>query len=297
MSVSQLGYVYIEASDLAAWETFGEDILGLQLAGKDEKQLVFRMDEYTQRIIIVKGPADDLSISGWQTDSESSLLDIVARLKAAGVSVHEGSEQLAKERRVERLFCCVDPNGNQVEIYYGPAVTSAPFHSKVLRSSFVTGTQGLGHYFLVSKTDRQATLDFYVGLLGFKYSDYIRQEIAPGVVADAAFLHCNGRHHTLATAIFPVPKRIHHLMIQVADMWDVGSAYDRVNDAGLPLEMTLGSHPNDRMFSFYVRSPSGFSIEYGFGGLVIDDSNWTVKSFDKLDDWGHRPPSQPVQPA
>ena len=28
-------------------------------------------------------------------------------------------------------------------------------------------------------------------------------------------------------------------------------------------------HPNDHMFSFYVRTPSGFSVEYGWGGLLI----------------------------
>jgi len=89
-----------------------------------------------------------------------------------------------------------------------------------------------------------------------------------------------------------VDKKIHHLMFQVGEIWDVGSAYDRVNDAGLELEMTLGSHPNDRMLSFYVRTPSGFSIEYGAGGLVIDDATWMVRTYDKLDDWGHRPPSR-----
>ena len=32
--------------------------------------------------------------------------------------------------------------------------------------------------------------------------------------------------------------------------------------------MTLGTHTNDRMTSFYVRTPSGFEIEYGFGGRI-----------------------------
>jgi 2,3-dihydroxybiphenyl 1,2-dioxygenase len=289
MGVNQLGYIVIEANDLAAWETFGTDILGLQLAHKNQKSLAFRMDDYEQRIAVVQGPADDLVVSGWEVSSEAGLADIVQRLKAAGVVVNDGSLELAAERHVERLVTCVDPDGNGVEIYYGPKLTNAPFQSKVLRSAFVTGNQGLGHFFLISKKDRQTTLDFYVGLLGFKLSDYIRQVLAPGIVADAAFLHCNGRHHTLAAAVMPVPKHIHHLMIEVEDLSDVGFAYDRVNDAKLPLEMTLGMHPNDKMFSFYVRTPSGFAIEFGWGGLVIDDANWSVKSFDRLSEWGHRP--------
>ena len=40
--------------------------------------------------------------------------------------------------------------------------------------------------------------------------------------------------------------------------------------------MTLGRHTNDLMTSFYVRTPSGFEIEYGTGGLVVDDDTWEV---------------------
>lgn len=297
MGVTQLGYVGIEASDLAAWAEFGTAVLGLQLVHQDGDRLVFRMDDHAQRITIVAGPADDLAFSGWETASEADLEETVARLRAAGHAVSPGDPALAAARQVEKLYCCTDPDGNRVELYYGPTVTAAPFRSPELLSGFVTGSQGLGHYFLVSKKDRETTLDFYVGLLGFRISDYIREEIAPGIVADAAFLHCNGRHHTLAAAVMPVPKHIHHLLLEVSDMGDVGRAYDRVNARGLPVEMTLGMHPNDRMFSFYVVTPSGFSIEFGWGGLVVDDETWSVKSFDRLSDWGHKRPAPLRLPA
>jgi len=61
-------------------------------------------------------------------------------------------------------------------------------------------------------------------------------------------------------------------------------------DARQPFEMTLGMHPNDHMFSFYVRTPSGMNVEYGWGGLVIDEATWQVQHLDKLSSWGHRPP-------
>lgn len=290
--VTQLGYVGIEASNLDQWEHFAVNLLGMQVGRKEPgKLLTLRMDERVQRLVIEPGPADDLSFSGFECATQDDLLALVARLRAGGLAVEEGSRELAAQRAVDRLFVTQDPDGNRVELYFGPAVTDSPFHSAVLRSSFVTGEQGIGHYFLISKLDRQKTLDFYVGLLGFKLSDYIRQEIAPGIVADAAFLHCNGRHHTMAAARMPVPRRIHHMMIEVADMDAVGYAFDRCMDAGASFEMTLGMHPNDRMFSFYVRSPSGFSMEFGWGGLVVDD-NWSVRSFDKLSIWGHRPPAK-----
>ena len=34
--------------------------------------------------------------------------------------------------------------------------------------------------------------------------------------------------------------------------------------------MTLGRHTNDHVTSFYSRSPSGFMVEYGWGGRCVD---------------------------
>lgn len=287
-NVNRLGYVGFEVSDLARWEVFATEVLGMQVSRKDEgRAIALRMDEHEQRLLLTKGPADDAAFFGWEVNTEAGLDALAARIADAGVAVTPGSAAEAQERRVEKLYSCQDPDGNRVELYFGPKLTNAPFHSAVLTSAFVTGNQGMGHYFHVAKTDRQATLDFYVGLLGFRYSDFIRQELAPGLVADAAFLHCNPRHHSMAVALFPmVPKRLHHFMIEVASLEDLGRAYDRCRALEFPLELTIGMHPNNKALSFYVRSPSGFSFEVGWGGVVIDEG-WSVKSFDRLSAWGH----------
>jgi hypothetical protein len=73
-------------------------------------------------------------------------------------------------------------------------------------------------------------------------------------------------------------------------MDDVGRALDRVVAAGLPISSSLGKHTNDRMTSFYVRTPSGFDVEYGWGGVEIDDATWQVTSYDATSIWGHRSP-------
>lgn len=286
--VNRLGYVGFEVSDLNRWEVFATEVLGLQLARKDEgKRLAFRMDAHEQRLVLQKGTADDAAFFGWEIDTEAELDAVAERVAAAGVKVAKGTAAEAEDRRVEKLYICQDPDGNRVELYFGPKLSNAPCHSSVLTSSFVTGDQGMGHYFHVAKKDRQTTLDFYVGLLGLKYSDFIRQELAPGLIADAAFLHCSPRHHSMAVAVFPiVPKQLHHFMIEVADLEDLGRAYDRCRQLEFPLELTIGMHPNNKCLSFYVRSPSGFSFEVGWGGIVIEEG-WTVKSYDRLSQWGH----------
>ena len=127
-----------------------------------------------------------------------------------------------------------------------------------------------------------------VGVLGLRLSDSVRSEFGP------RFLHCQGRavrHHTVALGEVPGMRGLHHLMLEVASIDDVGRAYDRVRTEGLTLAFDFGRHSNDLMTSFYVRTPSGFEIEYGTGGRIIDDYNWEPTEYDSGDLWGHHSPA------
>jgi 3,4-dihydroxy-9,10-secoandrosta-1,3,5(10)-triene-9,17-dione 4,5-dioxygenase len=44
------------------------------------------------------------------------------------------------------------------------------------------------------------------------------------------------------------------------------------------------------MVSFYSRSPSGFDVEFGYSGLLVDETSWTVTQITKPSFWGHRRP-------
>jgi extradiol dioxygenase len=90
---------------------------------------------------------------------------------------------------------------------------------------------------------------------------------------------------------------MHHLMLEVNSLDDVGTALDRCIEKKLPLAMALGHHTNDRMTSFYVRSPSGFEIEYGWGGLLVNDDDWVVRSYDSGSVWGHKRPDDAPMPG
>jgi 2,3-dihydroxybiphenyl 1,2-dioxygenase len=290
LTVNELAYIGVEASDLDAWEKFAVELLGMQVSEKTADELRLRLDNRQYRIIISRGPADDLAFSGYDVESNETLDALVAALRDHGARVEEGDAVLAAARAVERIVVTEDPQGNRLELTIGLARALDPMEATVTQGGFFTKTGGAGHMFLNARGDRQSMIDFYT-ILGFTMSDYINQQIAPGVVLEGAFMHCNGRHHTLAFAPMPFPKALHHFMVEANDMFDVGLAYDRVLDARQPLEMTLGMHSNDRMFSFYVRTPSGFSIEYGWGGLIIDDeSKWDVVAYDRASEWGHRPP-------
>ncbi|MEH7074606.1 VOC family protein [Neobacillus drentensis] len=296
VEITCLGYSVFGVSDLNAWEEFAVDILGLQVGRREENLLTLRMDQYEQRIILEESNDDDLLVAGWEFENEQELEQFVQKVDAAGVEINYGGKELEKRRRVEKVYVCDDPSGNfKHEFYCGPAFARAskPFHSKVLvGSGFVTGPLGIGHLVPIAK-DYQESVKFYRDILGMRISDIVRIEVKPGVFVDGAFFHTvTGRHHTIATMEAPHPKRIRHTMLQVEDMMDVGLAYDRCLKAGY-VAKGLGQHPNDKALSFYIKSPSGFEIEYGWGGIVIDDKEeWKVKVHYESSAWGHKPIAQ-----
>ncbi len=289
--LSNLAYLVFEASDLAAWETFAVDIVGMQVARRDERSLSLRMDDYEQRIWLEQGPRDDLLVAGWEVDTAEELDAYAEAAARAGGEIVGGDKALADRRRVEKIYVCKDPTGYVHEIFYGPTIApiSQPFRSKVLLGpGFETGPLGLGHILPVTQ-DYKGSVDFLQKVLGLKISDYIRDEVAPGFVVDATFFHSGtGRHHSLATAQVPSAKLLNHVMVQYQSLDDVGLAIDRCKKAQVPFVLDLGHHPNDKMISFYVKTPSGFAIEIGHGGIVIDDANWKVVNYSQLSDWGHQ---------
>jgi 2,3-dihydroxybiphenyl 1,2-dioxygenase len=286
-SVKQTGYLVFEVSDLAAWEKFGTEILGLEVVDRrGDAGFSLRMDGYQQRFFIEHGPADDLAAIGWEVDGPAVLEEVAQRLEDAGHQVIRGSSEEAARRNVEALIRVNDPAGNPNEIFCGPKMADEPFASKVVPSGFVADEQGFGHVVVVSKDDAQHE-EFYATMFGLKLSDYIRCEYF-GHKIDVTFMHANTRHHSLAFGGGQL-KRIHHFMVQAKSMDEVGMCYDRFLFSGGMVHQTLGRHPNDKMFSFYGYTPSGFHFEFGAGAIEIGD-NWETTTHGKVSEWGHHPP-------
>ena len=287
--LQNLAYVVIAASDLGAWRTYAETIVGAGTCEAAGGALGLRLDDHPWRVLIAPGADDDMTHAGWDLGSDEELDEYVAALRAKGADVVEEAAGLAAARCVTRLYSLADPNGFRHEFFTGRTglVADGGALSPILRGRFVTGDLGIGHILPVSK-DYDEGVSWYRSVLGLRYSDRIRQEMAPGVYADATFFHtATGRHHSLATGAFPSPKRLNHLMLEFSDMNDVGFACDRAKKAGIPIVLELGHHPNDQMFSFYMRTPSGFGLELGYGGVVIEEGKWEPQVYPVMSDGGH----------
>ena len=289
-SVTQLGYLGLGVSNVDKWEHFATQVLGLQANGRDNDGTLFlRMDEYHHRFNLHPDGNDDLAYIGWEVADEQDLHTTAEQLNAAEVEVKLGTPAEATARRVSGLIHFRDPSGVPSEIFYGPLVTfDKPFQSPRPISGFKTGEQGLGHC-VIFVDDAERSIYFYRDVLGMHISDHVQITPAPGVTFQATFFHCNPRHHSLAFVAAPnAPKRLHHFMLQTQALDDVGATYDLCQDQEIPIVMNLGRHTNDHMLSFYMKTPSGFGVEYGWGAREVDDATWQVQMHTSGSIWGHK---------
>src|SRR5256886_1726164 len=278
--ISGLGYAGFGSDKLEDWRQFGTNLVGFQAIERGNSLLAFRMDDRKQRIVIDRAMGDGARFFGWEVADGTALDALAARLEGAGVAVTTEPQTLADARRVRGLISFHDPAGNRLEAFYGAEIDDTPFTPGRSISGCRTGPLGLGHAVLTVERI-EPVMAFYVNVLGFGLSDYITKPFK------AYFFHVNARHHSLAL-IETGKSGMHHLMVELFSLDDVGQAYDIALSEEDRVSVTLGRHTNDFMTSFYCKSPSSFMIECGWGGREIDTQNWkAVEMFDGPSLWGH----------
>jgi 2,3-dihydroxybiphenyl 1,2-dioxygenase len=280
MPIQALGYAGFGSAALDDWRQFGTGLVGLQAVERGNSLLAFRMDDRKQRIVIDRSLPEGARFFGWELADAAELDRLAARLEKHQIKVVAEPKPLADARRVGGLISFSDPAGNRLEAFYGAEIDDTPFSPGRSISGFRTGPLGLGHAVLTVE-NIDAVMPFYVDLLGFALSDYITKPFR------AYFFHINARHHSLAL-IETGKNGMHHLMVELFSLDDVGQSYDIALTEADRVSVTLGRHTNDFMTSFYCRSPSSFMIECGWGGREIDQANWQpVEMHDGPSLWGH----------
>lgn len=280
MEIQSLGYMGVGASDLSEWTDFAVNWLGMQMIERGNTARAFRMDDRKQRLVIDRSLAHHERYFGFEVTDAPALRSLADRLDRAGVPVRSEGSSLADQRGVTELISFNDPAGNQLEAFHGPQLASTPFSPGRTISGFRTGALGMGHVvFHVKNIDD--LLSFYTELLGFAVSDYITTPFR------AYFMHVNARHHSVAL-IETGKQDLHHLMVELFSLDDVGQGYDIALGQPDRIATTLGRHPNDAVTSYYLRSPSGFMLEYGWGGREVTPGAWTATECTAGPSlWGH----------
>lgn len=289
IDIRGLSYIVAESTDLKEWENYAHNVLGAMATFVDDNHLHIKIDERQQRMLIQKGEKNGYVSSGWEVLSQKKFEAAKKTLQAHNVAFEVGDEAACKLRSVQEMISFADPSGNVQEVVWGFKSDFVNFASPTGVKRFVTGDQGMGHTVLPAP-DFAKTVAFYREVMGFDVSDIMN--FMPGgpdgPTLPIYFLHCNNpRHHSLALAAFPVESGCVHMMLEVEDMPTVGRAYDAMLANNVKLSATLGQHTNDKMTSFYMKTPSGFDLEYGYGGHACNWDEHIVHEFTKVSLWGH----------
>jgi 2,3-dihydroxybiphenyl 1,2-dioxygenase len=295
MTIQALGYLGIGTDRLDDWTHYATDWLGMQTVDRGAGVRAFRMDDRKQRLVVDGSLPEGQRYFGWEVADAAALDTLAGKLEAARIDVKREPRSLADQRCVSGLIAFADPFGNRLEAFHGAQVADEAFRPGRSISGFRTGPLGMGHAVLMV-TSVDVALGFYRDVLGFRISDFIRGPLT------GYFLHVNPRHHSLA--LFEAPfNGMHHLMLELYSFDDVGQGYDIALGEREKIVATLGRHPNDLVTSFYMRTPSDILVEYGWGGVEVDDATWQPQEMTSVGSfWGHHglfdalgaPPPEPT---
>ena len=288
-----LGYVRVWRADLVQWRQFAEQVVGMMAVEDGERRLLLRMDEWVARFIVEGGApplpdgagplVPDVAI-GWECRSDDAWVAARRAIDGAGIYTEDGTGTTPWCRD---WFAFTDPSGFRCELFYGGKRDPATQYVSPRGVTFVTGDQGMGHVTLFA-SDCAKSVELYTKVLGFQVRE---GKAAEDGTLRAVFMSPNAREHSIALLATTEPSRLGHVLMEVGELDAVGRAMDRCFDGLAQMTVSIGRHWNDQMVSFYLRTPSGFDIEYGHGGRSVSPERWSrgeQGGSGLTSTWGHR---------
>lgn len=289
MKINSLGYLGFESPDAKEWESFGPEVFGLGLAEPGADGSVYlRMDDRHHRIAIRPGAENKLAYIGWELRDKKAFRDAVAELESKNFPYELGSAEECAERAVTGIVRIRDPHDFVHELFYAAEFTAGSFLPGKPHHGFVAGTDGVGHVVIVVPEWGDDMDHFINDILGMELFAGYLTATPDGGMFGPQFFRCNPRSHVLGYVTIPGLKGVQHIAIEGKSLDDVGKAYDLVQEREMQITMTLGRHMMDTLVSFYMRSPTGFDIEFGAGGVVLDDETFVQTKPSSAEVWGHK---------
>ncbi len=272
MSSLRLEYVLIGSASMSEWTELAQRMVGARNVERNDAGITLRLRRGT--VVVQPADVDAIRTIGWVVETSADVDAISERLNVWTRTTTEATDARTCSRSPAHLIF-VDPFGYRHEV----AVRGVG----VDRSKADVAHAELGHVAL-AVTHLELATNFYCAVLGLRLTDEIDAERPDGLL-QLRFLRCNERHHSLA--IFQSDtSALNHVELESDDLIDVCRTYDVMHSNGLATS-EIGQHSNDGTVSFYLRTPSDFKIEYGFGSRVIDDATWKVRKLYETSIWGH----------
>jgi extradiol dioxygenase len=304
VKVVSLGYLGFRSPNYKEWESFGPEVFGLGLAEPGPDGTVYlRMDDRHHRVAVHPGEQDEIAYMGWELRGKAAFVEACRELEAHGLEYRLGTREECQERKVAAFAQFTDPADYTHEVFYGQVFTAGSFQPSKPSSGFVADHHGVGHCVVVVPEFTDELEHFATEVLGFQLFAGYTAPTPDGKLAGPQFYRCNPRTHCFAYIAIPGLRGVQHWCLEANSLDDVGKAYDIVQSReDIPITMSLGRHMLDSLVSFYLRTPTGFDMEFGAGGDALAD-DYVQLNPSNPEVWGHKfvtqgwaPTVRPVAP-
>ena len=242
IQVRRLGHLTFETPDLERQVAYYTEVVGLH-AVRDGARAVLATALGEEVVTFERGTAARCTAASFQVAPTLSVAEIGAALRERGLGA-DARHDLTPNLREAVAFD--DPKGTRIELFVDAGL-AAP-------AALTNGIDPvrLGHVaFLVS--DAKAITDFYVGMLGFRVSDWMEDFFS--------FLRCGPDHHTVNFITGTGPSFMHHVAFELEDWAHLERACNVLGRNSRPIIWGPGRHGIGHNVFVYHRDPDDHIIE------------------------------------
>jgi catechol-2,3-dioxygenase len=279
VSVTRLGHVGLEVTDVERYAAFLEDALGMREVARDDSGVKLALNSRHHQVRLREGSAARCDGIGFDVSGTEPLAGLRERVEGAGLAItHEGPVDDA----VDDGFSFAIPHGPTVELCVGvetaPRAAGADADPYRIAHGSIPSIRKLGHV-TIGTPEADAVERVFVDVLGFRVSDRF-----PGVLAWA---RCNADHHSVGFAPATQPG-LHHIAFEIESFAHYELFADRLARLGTRLVWGPGRHgPGNNLFA-YFEDPEGNLVEiYSDLVQIENEHDYEAREWTDLQEVGN----------
>ena len=255
VKVLRIGHATFETPDLAKAIEHYTQVIGLSLAGREDKR-AFLVTKVGQLVIELRQGAQACCAKlSFEVAANSDFADLRRELQKHGVAAEERNDSVPG---VPKVLSFQDPKGTEIELFREWSFLGN--HEQVVG----VGALKLGHVAFVTPEPKMLA-EFYGKVLGFRVSDWIGDFFV--------FMRCNADHHAV-NFISGQNIKMHHIAFELRDFSHLQTACDLFGERKIPIiwgPVRLG--PGHNVAAFH-RDHDDWVVEFYGKVLGFRVSDW-----------------------
>jgi catechol 2,3-dioxygenase-like lactoylglutathione lyase family enzyme len=242
IQVSAIGHASFETPDLERMADYYQEVMGLALVARDGDTAFLASPLDHHSVVLKRGSSARCSKITLQVPSDTDFNDAAKFLTATGL--------------VPRTSTDGEPSAPESVEFAGPDDIQIGLIRHRAPSETASETRGIGPrrlgHVAFNVDNVQRAVDFFVGILGFRVSDWMGDFFA--------FLRCGPDHHTI-NFLHGSKNKMHHIAFESRNWDHIKNACDLLGKRKIPLVWGPGRHGIGHNLFIYHLNPDAQIME------------------------------------